>query len=105
MTTAVSVYTEYERGRMGDLRYVIFDWSMTTYTTGGNGLTPAKLGLSDIVCMPPAIGLGGTLQPNTFTYDMTNQKVQAWKYTAAQAAEATDASNAGKAYRMIVYGH
>jgi hypothetical protein len=105
VTTPVKVLTIQKQGAMGDMRYVIFDLAISTYATNGAGLTAAELGLKDIIRIPFAIATGGTLQPNTFTYDYANAVVMSWSYPAAQALETTDNSDAGKAYRMIAFGH
>jgi hypothetical protein len=104
MTTAVKVITIQRAGRAGDRRYVIFDLSITTYATGGASLSAADLGLSGEIYVMPEIATGGALQPNVFTYNYTTGKVMAWKYPDVQAVEVGDATNAGKAYRMIAYG-
>ena len=105
-TTAVKTVTVTERGRAGNKRFVIFNLAISTYATAGCPFTPADLGLTAIEYMSPGIGLGGTLQPNTFTYDTSTSTVMlSWTYPAAQALATTDNTNAGTATGMFAIGY
>lgn len=93
---------------MGSLRASIVDLAFDdSYPTGGEALTPATLGLSDVVfaLVEPAAGY-------SFEYDHANDKVIARyaDYNAAgdgaliQVPDTTDLSAVTGA-RMIAWGH
>ena len=104
MTTATKAITLVTSARIGNKKLVIFDIAISIYTTGGVAFTPSLLGLTTIESMHPGIALGGDTQPNTFTYDPTTNLMWAWGYPAAQAADISDAANAGTA-RMLAVGY
>ena len=104
-TTAVKTVTVIERGRTGNKRYVIFNLAISTYATAGCPFVAADIGLTAIEYVSTGIGLGGAVQPNTFTYDNTNNLIMSWSYPAAQAAGTTDNTDAGTAARMLAIGY
>lgn len=79
----------------GHVRRVIRDVVISSYTTGGEALTPADLGLSKILFVHvqrDATGRSGS-------YDYTNQKLLAWVSAGTEVTSTTALT-----LRVMVYG-
>ncbi|MCK5609018.1 hypothetical protein KAR91_44500 [Candidatus Pacearchaeota archaeon] len=70
----------------GDKRITIADIDITSYTTDGELVTPANLGLSRI----DSLEIQSTENGYMYVHDRTNSKIKVMTAAATQAANTTD---------------
>ena len=80
MTKTVTIQDQYVQGNK---KVVIADVDITSYTSGGEPLTPADLGLQGI----NYVSMKSTENGYDFSYDYTNQKIIARYYDYDAAAD------------------
>ena len=110
---AVGAVTKQKMGPHGEKSVVVGDLRVTvtqvagsaSYTTGGDSLTAAQLGLKRVLFADVSMASGGATNAGAAnaSYNVGAQKLQCW--TSASAEVAASANVSGVTFQVVAYGY